>query len=79
MLSFKEYSTESVIGGLMNPYGKNQPPNVTTNKSKKAREVQPDRIDISQAARDHMNKMKSGPTGPENSMAGLIGGTRKAK
>tara|TARA_R110002073_G_scaffold43176_3_gene120224 strand:+ start:396 stop:635 length:240 start_codon:yes stop_codon:yes gene_type:complete len=79
MLSFKKYSTESVIGGVMDPYGRNQPPNVTANKSKKARDVQPDRIDISQAARDHMNKMKSGPTGPENSMAGLIGGTRKAK
>ena len=50
MLSFKKYSTESVIGGVMDPYGRNQPPNVTANKSKKARDVQPDRIDISQAA-----------------------------
>jgi hypothetical protein len=81
MITFKQFVSESsVVGGamqgaLMSPHG----PNHNPNKTKKTREVQPDRVTISQAALDHMKNKKSGPTGPENSMAGLIGGTRKAK
>jgi len=78
MLTFKQYTTESfggvlrtAMGGVMSPYG----PNHNSNKNENEPKNKPTTVSLSPEAQALM-KAKSGPSGPENSMAGQIGGTK---
>ena len=77
MITFKQFVSESsVVGGamqgaLMSPHG----PNHNSNKNKNEPQNKPTTVSLSPEAQALM-KAKSGPSGPENSMAGQIGGTK---
>tara|TARA_B100000768_G_scaffold39913_1_gene38755 strand:- start:16711 stop:16950 length:240 start_codon:yes stop_codon:yes gene_type:complete len=74
MLSFKQYNSESFVGAmkgaLMGPHG----PNHNPNKTKKTREILPDRVTISpqaKAMRDiEQRASTSSPSGPASSLSG---------